>query len=113
MARPIRGYGQTSDERKKTDPVIDKPSTEYPTAEQVTRFHKNADTDGRAESIHHTLGQGSGQASPGDHTHDGTDSRLILEGIILTGSKTANPPTAVLTSICNALTRLGATNNTT
>lgn len=110
---PVRAYGETRDQDKGTDPVIDRPTSQYLTAEEVQRLHKNADTDARAEAIHHTLGPNSGQAAPGDHTHDGTNSALILEGLILTGSKTANPPSAVLGSIVNALVRLGATDNTT
>lgn len=109
---PVRAYGERTGEDS-PNPTIDKPSTEYPTADEVTRFHKNADTDARNESLHHTLGINAGQAAPGNHTHDGTDSPLILEGVILTGSKTANPPTAFLSSVANALARLGVTDNST
>ena len=109
----VRVYGQKADEPKKTGPVIDKPTTQYPTADEVTKFHKNADTDARAEAIHHTLGISASQAAKGNHRHDGNDSALILEGTILTGSKTANPPTAVLTSLVAAMVKLGATDSTT
>ena len=36
--------------------------------------HLNADTDSSITAIHHTLGPGEYQASPGSHRHDGTDS---------------------------------------
>jgi hypothetical protein len=43
-------------------------------AEDVERLHQNADTDSRKESLHHTLGSRSTQASPGDHDHKGGNS---------------------------------------
>lgn len=46
-------------------------------AEDVEKLHKNADTDVRKESIHHTLGRRPSQASPGNHVHDGQDSDKI------------------------------------
>jgi hypothetical protein len=49
-----------------------------PPAQAVEDFHTNSDSDARAESQHHTLGPSPSQASPGDHTHDGGDSALIL-----------------------------------
>lgn len=107
-----REYGRQPDEPKHNSPVIDRETTEAPTAEQVTLFHKNADTDVRAEAIHHTLGNSPHQAAAGDHRHDGNDSSLLLEGMVITGSTTANPPTAVLNSIIQCLVRLGARDNT-
>lgn len=101
-----RQYGQKDD--KESQPLIDQPTTEAPTAEEVTQFHKNADTDVRAEAIHHTLGIDSYQASPGNHRHDGSDSVLLLEGVVITGVTDA----ARINSIIQALVRLGATNNT-
>lgn len=77
----------------------------------VERFHKNAAVDTRAEDMHHTLGPTSTQASPGDHTHNGGDSALLLEGVTLTGSKSA--PATMWPSIINALVRLGAKDSTT
>lgn len=76
-----------------------------PTAEQVTDFHANADTDVRLESLHHTLGALPTQASPGDHTHDGGTSPQLLAGTTITGSRGGN--TAV-GSVIQALVRLGA-----
>jgi hypothetical protein len=43
----------------------------------VNSFHLNSDVDKSAISQHHTLGISATQASPGDHNHDGTDSRKI------------------------------------
>ena len=82
-----------------------------PSGRIVEAFHKNADTDVRRESIHHTLGPQAAQASPGDHMHDGGTSRALLEGIILTGNK--QNPITMWPSILNALEKLGAEDQTT
>jgi hypothetical protein len=81
-----------------------------PTSDEVTKFHQNADTDTRLESIHHTVGPNSTQASPGDHRHRGGDSQLLLGDITLTGSRAGN---IALLSVIQALVALGATDNTT
>lgn len=81
-----------------------------PTSEEVTDFHTNADTDSRKESIHHTVGVGATQASPGDHRHRGGDSELLLSGITITGSRGGN---IALLSVIQALVVLGATDSTT
>lgn len=39
--------------------------------------HLDADTDSGVTAIHHTLGHGAFQASPGSHRHDGRDSNQI------------------------------------
>lgn len=83
---------------------------ETPTAEEVDRVHTNADTDTRAESLHHTLGARETQAAPGSHRHDGGDSVLLLEGVIVTGSKAGN---LALQSVISALVRLGAEDSST
>ena len=109
-------YGEDPNQPKQTpyaSGTIDKPTQGIPSAEEVRRAHTNADTDARLEAIHHTLGSGNTQASPGNHRHDGSDSALLLEGFTLAGSKTANPPTALLGSIVQALVRLGAKDATT
>lgn len=80
-----------------------------PTAQEVDDLHTNADTDTRAESIHHTLGSLPTQASPGDHAHDGGTSPLLLSGVTLTGSRGGN---VALVSVISALVRLGATDST-
>lgn len=101
-------YGQQSRDSAEPKTKAEDPS---PSAPVVEKFHKNADTDVRRESIHHTLGPGQAQASPGDHTHDGGTARKLLDGYILTGSK-ANP-TTMWPSIIQCLVRLGADDNTT
>lgn len=80
-----------------------------PSAEEVEDFHTNADVDTRIESIHHTLGPGASQASPGNHVHDGGTSPLLLTGFTLTGSRGGN---TALVSIIACLVRLGATDST-
>ena len=49
----------------------------YPSFDEVNDFHTNSDLDDRLESQHHTLGMDPYQASPGDHTHDGKNSKRI------------------------------------
>lgn len=46
-------------------------------SEEVNSLHLNADKDAGPGALHHTLGQGSSQASPGDHTHNGRNSKRI------------------------------------
>jgi hypothetical protein len=50
----------------------------------VNDFHANSDVDKSTISQHHTLGIQPNQASPGDHNHDGRNSRRVqlknLEG---------------------------------
>lgn len=43
-------------------------------SKEVADFHKNADKDGSAKALHHTLGYGPNQAAPGNHSHDGGTS---------------------------------------
>lgn len=78
---------------------------------QVENLHKNADTDVRRESIHHTLGARGTQAAPGDHKHDGTDSALLLAGSTISGSRSSS--TSIMPSIIAALVKLGATDSST
>jgi hypothetical protein len=52
----------------------------------VNSFHLNSDVDKSAISQHHTLGISATQASPGDHNHDGTDSRKIELGNLTSSS---------------------------
>lgn len=65
--------------------------------------HAFSDVDAGTLSIHHTLGTGRNQASPGDHTHDGTTSRKLglyemdpgnpgqtRPALVLTGAKGGN-----------------------
>jgi hypothetical protein len=81
-----------------------------PDANSVREFHVNSDTDTSGDALHHTLGPGVNQASPGGHIHDGNDSAFLLEGITITGAKGS---AACDGSIIAALMRLGATDSTT
>jgi hypothetical protein len=46
-------------------------------AEEVNLFHLNSDRDAGPTAQHHTLGLGPSQASPGNHNHDGRNSKRI------------------------------------
>ena len=81
-----------------------------PPAEVVEDFHENSDVDTRAEAQHHTLGPAPTQASPGDHTHDGGDSSLLLSGEVIVGARNSE---AWAQSVNAILVRLGATDNST
>jgi hypothetical protein len=48
-----------------------------PTTEEVNQFHLNSDKDSSATALHHTLGIGPSQAAPGNHSHDGKNSKRI------------------------------------
>ena len=81
-----------------------------PPAQAVDDFHTNSDVDSRPEAQHHTLGPQPTQASPGDHTHDGGDSRLLLEGVVIAGSRNTD---AWRLSVNAILVRLGAADQST
>lgn len=46
-------------------------------AAEVTLLHRQSDVDSSPQSQHHTLGTHRGQASPGDHIHDGVTSKKM------------------------------------
>lgn len=48
------------------------------TSEEVNLLHLNSDKDAGAGALHHTLGQNPSQASPGNHTHNGKNSRRLV-----------------------------------
>jgi hypothetical protein len=101
MAKTIRQYGSSSSDSGAPAAV---------SAEEVELFHRNADTDVRAESMHHSLGSGTTQAAPGSHNHDGGDSVQLLEGSTISGSLSGG---TALTSIIACLVRLGAVDRST
>jgi len=80
------------------------------TAGAVNKFHAKSDVDSAQYAQHHTLGIKHDQAAPGDHTHDGRVSKLLLEGVTITGSRGGN---AAVASIIAALVKLGATDGST
>lgn len=71
--------------------------------------HANSDSDTSQQALHHTLGQGRNQGSPGDHNHNGKNSKRIgdnLDGSFpVTASATYSQ--AQIQSIINALRNLG------
>jgi len=81
-----------------------------PESRVVSDFHTNADVDQDKEALHHTLGAGPHQASPGSHKHDGTDSFALLAEVEITGSRGGN---TALASVIAALTVLGAKDSST
>jgi hypothetical protein len=80
-----------------------------PEPDVVNKFHTRSDRDVSKTAQHHTLGTGANQSSPGDHTHDGRNSKLIGRGLRPTFPTTAsNPPTQSQVQACiNALRDLG------
>lgn len=78
---------------------------------EVQDFHTNDDMDAGKNAHHHSLGPSASQASPGSHSHDGTDSRQLMAGITITGSKGGN---VALANLISALAlALGFTDSTT
>lgn len=55
------------------------------------KYHSRADTDTGPNSFHHTLGPKRNQASPGNHTHDGTTSKKLFQSDTVPISFTAQP----------------------
>ncbi|MGH7792156.1 MAG: hypothetical protein ACREOB_07545 [Thermodesulfobacteriota bacterium] len=78
----------------------------------INRAHAKSDVDSSVIAQHHTLGVKSNQASPGDHKHDGRNSKKLLEGTTLTGSKATYNAT-LMGQVVDALEKLGATDSTT
>lgn len=50
---------------------------DLPSPEQVNFFHLSSDKDAGPGALHHTLGINPSQASPGNHTHNGRNSKRI------------------------------------
>lgn len=82
-----------------------------PSSKEVRDFHYNDDVDGDNNSHHHTLGPGRGQASPGQHSHDGGTSKALFDGVTLTGAKGGN--VALTNLIAVLVDRFGLTDGTT
>jgi hypothetical protein len=85
-------------------------TSRFEPAEEVERFHTNADTNARKEALHHTLGPGEFQAASGNHNHRGGDSIPLLQGFTITGSRNSD---AWRLSINQILVALGATDSST
>ena len=95
-----------------TSPVDASLANRFPTPREVDDFHRNADKDKNQDSLHHTLGPGRYQASPGDHVHDGGTSFPLFTDVTFTGSKTNNV-SSILSQIIAALVAKGARDETT
>lgn len=54
-------------------------SKRAPDGKTVAWFHRESDVDQGEFSMHHTLGQGAYQASPGNHNHDGRNSPYLSQ----------------------------------
>jgi hypothetical protein len=80
-----------------------------PTSSESMRAHVNCDCDSSGTSQHHTLGTGHTQASPGDHKHDGKNSKRIGKGLDPAFPLTANAAYSQvqMQSVIDALRDLG------
>jgi len=76
------------------------------TPRDVANLHRKADTDLRAEALHHTLGLTRNQAFPGDGW------TRILAGRVITGAKSAYSATREA-QIIACLAAMGAMDQTT
>lgn len=65
-------------------------SPEAPNSQAVTKIHTNSDVDSATTAQHHTLGTAHNQGSPGDHNHNGKNSRKIGKGLDVAFPTTAN-----------------------
>lgn len=79
-------------------------------ATTVDEFHQQSDLDTRGQAQHHTLGVGQDQASPGNHTHDGSTSPGLWGGNTISGSRGGN---MALASAIALLVQKGAVDSTT
>lgn len=83
--------------------------TSPPSSAEINKLHSNDDVDSSSTSHHHTLGTGHDQASPGDHSHNGKNSKKIGKGLDTGFPTTANAAysQAQMQSVINALRNLG------
>jgi hypothetical protein len=80
-----------------------------PSSEEVNKFHGNSDSDSAVTALHHTLGIGANQSSPGTHNHNGKNSKKIGKGLDLAFPTTATVgyTQAQMQSVIDALRDLG------
>lgn len=80
-----------------------------PTPTEVQKAHSNSDLDASQTAQHHTLGQGHNQGSPGDHMHDGKNSKKLGKGKNLAFPTTAGAAysQAQMQAVIDALRVLG------
>lgn len=97
---------------------MDTSASQYPSAKQVTDFHRNSDADRTLEAIHHSIGRGRTQASPGDHVHDGGTSQPLWTGTAIDNSQfsqnlaTESGLRGAVKGLIQALSGKGAVDNT-
>lgn len=75
MTSPSSGGGTAAGGGQSSNPLL-------PNPDEVNQFHRYDDVDVDPVSHHHTLGIDPAQASPGDHTHDGRNSKQIGAGSV-------------------------------
>lgn len=80
-----------------------------PSSVEVSKFHSNCDADSSQTAQHHTLGIKNGQASAGDHNHNGKNSKKIGKGLDTLFPTTAGAAysQAQMQSVIDALRDLG------
>lgn len=82
-----------------------------PPQRMVNEFHTNDDLNRDSQAHHHSLGIGVNEAASGAHTHDGTNSVRLGQGITVTGSRSSG---AALLSLLQAMEQiLGIEDSTT
>lgn len=81
------------------------------TIKDVAAIHRNSDLDLRPDSYHHRNGGRSTNSAPGDHRHDGGNSVQLLDGVVISGSK-STAVSSVLSQILACLVTLGITDST-
>lgn len=87
------------------------PGGEVARPSDVANFHRQSDVNSSTLAQHHTLGIASNQASPGDHAHDGKNSKILYPAITVSGAHGGN---VALQNLLNALAEHGLIiNNTT
>lgn len=67
--KPTNDFGQANPKQIQTD---ESHQGEAPTT--TAESHYRSDVDASQTSLHHSLGKGRNQASPGNHVHDGINS---------------------------------------
>lgn len=98
VGQPSNPYPSNSPDR---DSNYNNPDTDFSQPSEVTNaqlgnLHSRSDLDSSSFAQHHTLGSNPKQASPGNHSHGGTDSYKIGTGLglVITGSRGGNAAVA-------------------
>lgn len=80
------------------------------TPRQVNAIHSRSDKDSSKTAQHHSLGVGADQASPGNHTHDGINSKSPLVGLFPSFPSVASATysQSQMQAVIDALRALGA-----